>query len=64
MKDIGVEYSDLLLPERWKCTYKIHGSSLDVCCKKYNIALNHHEALSDARAYGELYLIYLKELMF
>ena len=40
------------------CTYTIYRSNLANLCEKYNIPLNHHDALSDARACGELWLIY------
>ena len=36
------------------CTYTIYRSNLASLCEKYNIPLNHHDALSDARACGEL----------
>ena len=38
------------------CTYKIYRTNLADLCKKHNIQLNHHDALSDARACAELYL--------
>ena len=42
-----------------RCTYKIYRQGLNALCNKHNIPLNHHDALSDARACGELYLIHL-----
>ncbi|MDD4181930.1 MAG: exonuclease domain-containing protein [Victivallaceae bacterium] len=48
--------------ERWECTLQIYRRKghkpcgLDVLCKHFNIELNHHEALSDARACAKLYL--------
>jgi DNA polymerase-3 subunit epsilon len=42
-----------------KCTYKIYGKGLAACCSHHGITLNHHDALSDARACAELYLMYL-----
>lgn len=52
----GLDYSELNIGDRWECTYKIFGEALNVCCDKYDIELNHHEALSDARACAKLYL--------
>lgn len=43
-----------------RCTYKIYGAKLNVLCKQYNIALNHHDALSDALACAQLYLRHLR----
>ena len=37
------------------CTLKLYGEALDVLCRKHKIPLNHHDALSDARACGELF---------
>jgi DNA polymerase-3 subunit epsilon len=37
------------------CTYKIYKKKLNVLCDEYNIELKHHDALSDAKACGELY---------
>ena len=42
-------------------TLKIYGKGLAVCCQEYDIPLNHHDALSDARACGALYLKHLKD---
>lgn len=56
MEYYGLDYSELNIGDRWKCTYRIFGETLNVCCDKYDIELNHHEALSDARACAELYL--------
>lgn len=41
------------------CTYRIFKANLASLCQNYNIPLNHHEALSDARACAELYLRHL-----
>ncbi|MGJ8652031.1 MAG: 3'-5' exonuclease [Opitutaceae bacterium] len=43
-----------------QCTYKLYKKKLNVLCVEYGIALNHHDALSDARACAELYLRYLR----
>jgi len=42
------------------CTYNIYGESLDKCCYRYKIELNHHNALSDAKACAKLFLLHLK----
>ncbi len=63
MADYGLDYSDLNISDRWECTVKIYRSkgfrpaSLDACCRIMEIDLNHHEALSDARACALLFLI-------
>jgi len=59
----GLDYSELGLNEKWECTmnkFKKMGyasSKLNECCKKHDIELEHHEALSDARACAKLFLI-------
>ena len=58
----NLDYSELNISNPWECTLKIYRSkgykpaSLDICCKKQGIKLNHHEALSDARGCAMLYL--------
>jgi len=42
-----------------ECTYKIFGKALNVLCEEFEIALDHHNALSDALACAGLYLIHL-----
>ncbi len=41
------------------CTYKLYRNNLASLCKEYNIALNHHDALSDALACAELFKLHL-----
>jgi DNA polymerase-3 subunit epsilon len=41
------------------CTYQIFRDNLASLCVKYNIPLNHHDALSDAKACSELFKINL-----
>lgn len=41
------------------CTYQIFGTNLASLCKQYKIPLNHHDALSDALACGELFKLHL-----
>ena len=54
-----LQYYGLEIPEYEKhCTYRLFRDNLASLCKKYQIHLNHHEALSDARACGELFLKY------
>lgn len=51
----------LALPDYTEhCTYKLFGEALNVCCRKHKILLNHHNALSDAKACAALFLIHLK----
>ena len=55
-----LEYYDMIVPEYNKqCTYKIYGINLADLCKMKDIKLNHHNALSDAKACAELYLRHL-----
>jgi len=62
MEYYNLDYSELGIPNQWECTLKIYRkkgynpASLDVCCKRQGIKLNHHEALSDARGCAMLYL--------
>ena len=63
MELYGIDYSDLNIASRWECTVKIYKAKglkptkLSDCCRAMNIQLNHHEALSDARACAKLYLL-------
>lgn len=57
----SLEYYGLTCPKfSGHCTYRIFGEKLSSLCKEHKIPLNHHDALSDARACAELFLIYLK----
>jgi DNA polymerase-3 subunit epsilon len=59
--DKTLNYYNLAIPDYNKfCTYKIYKSNLANLCKEHSILLNHHDALSDARACAELYLSHLK----
>lgn len=59
----GLNYDNLNIGDRWQCTVKIYKAKglkptkLSDCCREMKIALNHHEALSDARACAKLYLM-------
>jgi|SRR5690554_4046994 len=63
MLDYRLDYSELSLSERWECTLKIYRSkgyspaNLSACCEVHGIELEHHQALSDARACAKLYMI-------
>lgn len=58
----GLDYGNLNIASRWECTVKIYKAKgikptkLSDCCREMKIQLNHHEALSDARACAQLYL--------
>ncbi len=62
MEYYNLDYSELNISNPWECTLKIYRAkgykpaSLDACCSKQGINLNHHEALSDARGCAMLYL--------
>jgi DNA polymerase III subunit epsilon len=59
----GLNYDNLNIGDRWQCTVKIYKAKglkptkLSDCCREMKIALNHHEALSDARACAKLFLM-------
>ena len=58
-------YYGMQTPEYEKqCTYRIFKDNLASICRKYNIPLNHHDALSDAKACAELYLMHLQNSLF
>ncbi len=42
-----------------QCTYKIYKKKLNLLCEEHRIPLDHHDALSDAKACAELYLRHL-----
>ena len=55
-----LEYYGMQAPDYEKhCTYRIFKNNLAALCKQYNISLNHHDALSDAKACATLFLIHL-----
>lgn len=66
----AIDTSDMMLAKKWKCTMKIYKNNgfkspkLNICCDRYKIPLNHHEALSDARGCALLYINYLSNLIF
>lgn len=57
-----LDYYKLAMPQyRKHCTYQIYREGLASLCKKYNITLNHHNALSDAMACAELFNLHLEQ---
>lgn len=55
-----LEYYGMQAPIYSKhCTYRIYRENLRACCNRYKIPLNHHNALSDARACAVLFLNHL-----
>ena len=61
MESVGLDYDSLGVT--WECTLekeKREGHSkvkLNECCERHGIQLDHHEALSDARACAKVYLV-------
>jgi DNA polymerase-3 subunit epsilon len=56
----ALDYYSIAQPKfQGYCTYKIFGEKLDALCRRYNIPLNHHDALSDAMACARLYQLHL-----
>ncbi len=59
----NLNYDELSLSDRWECTKKIYQQrgfkpcDLATLSQQHDIELNHHEALSDARACAKLYLL-------
>jgi DNA polymerase III subunit epsilon len=54
-------YYDMFAPYYEKvCTYRIYRKGLAQLCKIHDIPLNHHDALSDAKACAELYRRFLE----
>ena len=57
-----LEYYGMQAPDYEKyCTYRIYRDNLASLCRNYKIPLNHHDALSDAKACAELFLIHLQK---
>ncbi|HKM94084.1 MAG TPA: 3'-5' exonuclease [Prolixibacteraceae bacterium] len=56
-----LEYYGMPVPDYEKhCTYRLFQDNLASLCEIYDIPLNHHDALSDAKACAELFLKYIK----
>lgn len=68
MEYFALDYLELNLAEKWECTLricrkeKIQPANLQACANKFNIQLNHHEALSDALACAKLFIILNKAI--
>lgn len=64
MRWYGLYYDELEIADRWECTVKIYRAkgypkaNLKYCADRNGIALNHHEALSDALACAKLYMLH------
>jgi DNA polymerase-3 subunit epsilon len=64
MRYYGLYYDELELADRWECTCRIYRAkgykpaNLKACSDRHGIQLNHHEALSDARACAQLYMLH------
>ncbi len=55
-----LEYYNIPSPEyTGHCTYRIFGDNLASLCNQYKISLNHHDALSDAKACAQLFNLHL-----
>jgi len=69
MELAGINNTDIRLTPKWYCTQKSFKKAghtkirLNDLCDKYKINLNHHEALSDARACAKLFCIYLEKFI-
>ncbi len=65
MSRYDIEHSDLSI-KNWECTLKIYRKKgfkpcdLNTLCSHFDIELNHHEALSDARACAMLYMKHIQ----
>lgn len=63
MRDYCIDYSDLNIADKWECTLRIYRAkgykpaNLNACCEIHGIELQHHQALSDARACAQLFMI-------
>src|SRR5690606_31864777 len=68
MRYYGLYYDEHNLAQRWECTCKIYRAkgykpaNLKACSQRHGIELNHHEALSDARACAKLYLLHNNQM--
>lgn len=61
--DKTLGYYGLQSPNYQKnCTYKIYRRNLAVLCHEHRIELNHHDALSDARACAKLFQLHLETI--
>ncbi len=64
----GLYYDELEIADKWECTCRIYRAkgykpaNLKACSDRNGIALNHHEALSDARACAKLYMLHNNQM--
>ncbi len=64
----GLSSKGLMLHKEWQCTVKLSRSlgfypnKLSDCCARLNIPLQHHDALSDAKACAMLYINLLQNI--
>jgi DNA polymerase III subunit epsilon len=62
MEAAALDYPALDIHDKWECTVQIYRKKgfkpcgLSACCEVLGIELQHHQALSDAKACAELYL--------
>lgn len=57
-----LDYYGIQLPYYEKhCTYKLYRDNLASLCQQHSIPLNHHDALSDARACAKLFKMHLQK---
>jgi DNA polymerase III subunit epsilon len=55
-----LDYYEISSPEfTGHCTYRIYGDNLASLCCQHKINLNHHDALSDAKACAQLFNLHL-----
>lgn len=63
MRVYQLYFDEFDISEKWECTCKIYKAkgykpaNLKACSEKHDIQLQHHDALSDARACAKLYLL-------
>lgn len=62
LKQVLMHYHLEIPPFYSDCTVKIYKRNLAVLCEEFNIELDHHDALSDAKACAKLYLKHLESL--
>ncbi|WP_297332049.1 3'-5' exonuclease [Flavobacterium sp.] len=68
MRWYGLYYDELEIADRWECTCRIYRAkgykpaNLKACSDRHGIELNHHEALSDARACAKLYILHQRQV--
>jgi DNA polymerase-3 subunit epsilon len=62
MESARLNYDTLDIHDKWQCTVQIYRKKgfkpcgLSACCEVLGIELEHHQALSDAKACAELFL--------